>query len=176
MRLPNRHVDESIEEQLDLTGQARSGLETDGVRSGVWRTAVLEGAMMQQTNDERSLGDLFGDLARDMRTLVSQELALARTELSGKAAQVGKEIAMLAAGGLVAYAGLLAIIAGVIVLIAELGVPLWVSALVVGLVVVGIGYVLVQRGISALKHEDFAPRQTIESIKEDTQWAKEQIR
>jgi len=131
---------------------------------------------MQQTNDERSLGELFGDLARDMGTLVSQELALARTELSEKAARVGKQIAMLAVGGLVAYAGLLAIIAAVIVLIADRGVPLWVSALVVGLVVAGIGYLLVQRGISALRHEDLAPRQTIQSIKEDTQWVKEQVR
>jgi hypothetical protein len=132
--------------------------------------------MMQQTNDERSLGELFGDLARDMGTLVSQELALARTELTDKAARVGKEVAMLAVGGLVAYAGLLAIVAAVIVLIADRGVPLWVSALVVGLVVAGVGYLLVQRGISALRRQDFAPRQTIQSLKEDTQWAKEQIR
>jgi hypothetical protein len=132
--------------------------------------------MMQQTNDERSLGELFGDLARDMGTLVSQELALARTELTEKASQVGKDIAMLAVGGLVAYAGLLAIIAAVIVLIADRGVPLWVSALIVGLVVAGIGYLLVQRGISALRRQDFAPRQTIQSLKDDTQWAKEQIR
>jgi hypothetical protein len=132
--------------------------------------------MMQQTNDERSLGELFGDLARDMGTLVSQELALARTELTDKAARVGKDVAMLAVGGLVAYAGLLAIVAAVIVLIADRGVPLWVSALIVGLVVVGVGYLLVQRGISALRRQDFAPRQTIQSLKDDTQWAKEQIR
>jgi len=132
--------------------------------------------MMQQTNDERSLGELFGDLARDMGTLVSQELALARTELTDKASRVGKQVAMLAVGGLVAYAGLLAIIAAAIVLIADRGVPLWISALVVGLVVAGIGYLLVQRGLTALKHEDLTPRQTIQSIKEDTQWAKEQVR
>lgn len=131
---------------------------------------------MQQTNDQRSLGELFGDLARDMGTLVSQELALARTELTDKASQVGKEIAMLAVGGLVAYAGLLAIIAAVIVLIADRGVPLWVSALVVGLVVAGIGYALVQRGLTALRRQDLTPKQTLASLKEDTQWAKEQVR
>jgi hypothetical protein len=131
---------------------------------------------MQRTNDERSLGELFADLARDMGTLVSQELALARTELTDKATRVGKDIAMLAVGGLVAYAGLLAIVAAVIVLIADRGVPLWVSALVVGLVVAGIGYLLVQRGLTALKHQDLSPRQTIQSIKEDAQWAKEQVR
>jgi Putative Actinobacterial Holin-X, holin superfamily III len=131
---------------------------------------------MQQSKDERSLGELFADLARDMGTLVSQEVTLARTEMAATASRVGKDIGFLAVGGLVAYAGLLAILAAVIWLIAANGVPLWVSALVVGLVVAGIGYVLVRRGLSALKREDLAPRQTIESLKEDTQWAKEQLR
>jgi len=131
---------------------------------------------MQKTNDERSLGDLFGDLARDMGTLVSQEITLARTELAEKASRAGKDIAMLAVGGLVAYAGLLAIIAAAIFLIADRGVPLWASALIVGVLVAVVGYLLVQRGISALKQQDLTPRQTIQSIKEDTQWAKEQVR
>src|SRR5215203_7514459 len=104
--------------------------------------------MMQQTNNERSLGELFGDLARDMGTLVSQELALARTELTDKASQVGKDIAMLAVGGLVAYAGLLAILAAIIFLMADRGVPLWASALIVGALVAVIGVLLVQRGIA----------------------------
>jgi len=130
---------------------------------------------MQQTNNEPSLGALFGNLARDMGTLVSQEITLARTELAEKASRVGKDIAMLAVGGLIAYAGLLAIIAAVIFLIADRGVPLWVSALIVGGIVAVVGYLLVQRGISALKQQDLTPHQTIQSIKEDTQWAKEQI-
>jgi len=130
---------------------------------------------MQQTNNEPSLGDLFGDLARDMGKLVSQEITLARTELTEKASRVGKDIVMLAMGGLVAYAGLLAIIAAVIFVIADRGVPLWASALIVGAVVAIVGYLLVQRGISALKQQDLTPRQTIQSIKEDSQWAKEQI-
>ncbi len=132
--------------------------------------------MQQQSRDDRSLGELFGDLARDMGTLVSQEVTLAKTEMTAKATRVGKDIGFLAVGGLVAYAGLLAIIAAVILVIAANGVPLWVSALVVGLIVAGIGYVLFRRGLSALKREDLAPRQTLESLKEDTQWAKEQVR
>jgi len=131
---------------------------------------------MQPSKDERSLGELFAELARDTATLVSQEVALARTELTATASRVGKHIGILAVGGLVAYAGLLAIIAAAILLIAANGVPLWVSALVVGLVVAGLGYVLVRRALSALKREDLAPRQTIESLKDDTQWAKEQLR
>lgn len=131
---------------------------------------------MQQSQSDRSLGELFGDLARDMGTLVSQEVALARTEMTEKASRVGKDIAFLAVGGLIVYAGLLAIIAAAIVLLAENGLSWWLSALLVGVVVAVIGYVIVQKGIAALKREDLAPRQTIESLKEDTQWAKEQIR
>jgi len=131
--------------------------------------------MQQQSKDERSLGELFGDLARDTATLVSQEVTLAKTEMTAKATRVGKDIGFLAVGGMIAYAGLLAIIAGVILLLDEI-VPLWVSALIVGAVVAGIGYVLVQRGLTALKREDLTPHQTIESLKEDTQWAKEQVR
>ena len=132
--------------------------------------------MQQQNKDERSLGELFADLARDTATLVSQEVTLAKTEMTAKATRVGKDIGFLAVGGMIAYAGLLAIIAGVILLLAASGVPLWVSALIVGLVVAGVGYFLVQRGLTALKREDLTPRQTIESLKEDTQWAKEQVR
>jgi hypothetical protein len=110
-----------------------------------------------------------------MGTLVGQEITLARTELTEKASRAGKDIAMLAVGGLVAYAGLLAIVAAVIVLIADRGVPLWASALIVGAIVAVVGYLLVQKGISALRQQDLTPHQTIQSIKEDTQWAKEQI-
>ena len=131
---------------------------------------------MQESKEDRSLGELFGELAREMSTLVSQEVQLARTEITEKATRVGKDIALLLAGGAVAYAGLLAIMAAAILALAANGLPMWASALLVGLVIAGVGYVLVQRGLGALKREDLAPRQSIESIREDAQWAKEQIR
>jgi putative superfamily III holin-X len=132
---------------------------------------------MQRMNskDERSLGELFSELARDTSTLVSQEITLAKTEMSQKASRVGKDVGFLAAGGAVAYAGLLAILAGIIVLLGQV-IPMWLSALLVGLVVAGVGYFLVRKGLDALKREDFAPRQTIETLKEDQQWAKDQTR
>ena len=131
--------------------------------------------MMQDTKDDRSLGELFAELTREMGTLVRAEVELARVEMTQKASRVGKDIGFLAAGAAVAYAGLLAILAAVIIGLAALGVPWWLAALLVGLVVAGVGYALVQRGLSALKREDLTPRQTIETIKEDKDWAKEQI-
>jgi hypothetical protein len=52
----------------------------------------------------------------------------------------------------------------------------WLSALLVGLVVAGVGYFLVKKGLDALKREDIAPRQTIETLKEDGQWIKDQTK
>jgi len=130
---------------------------------------------MQEGRDDRSLGDLFAELAQETSTLVRQEVALARTELSEKASTIGRNVASLAVGGAVAYAGFLAIVAAVILGLGEAGLPWWLSALLVGLVVVGIGYALVARGRTALQQADLAPRQTVETLKEDREWAKEQI-
>jgi hypothetical protein len=128
---------------------------------------------MQQSRDNRSLGELFSELAQETSTLVRQEVNLAKTEMSHKASRAGKHVGVLAAGGAVAYAGLLAILAGVIVLLDNV-MPLWASALLVGVVVAVVGYLLVRRALDALKREDFAPRETMETLKEDQQWAKDQ--
>ncbi len=125
--------------------------------------------------DDRSLGELFSELAQETSTLVRQEVDLAKTEMGQKASRVGKDVGFLAAGGAVAYAGLLAILAGVIVVL-DTFLPLWLAAVLVGLVVAAVGYFLVKKGLDALKKEDVAPRQTIETLKEDGQWIKDQTR
>jgi hypothetical protein len=131
---------------------------------------------MPETKDDRSLGELFADLARESSTLVRQEVELAKTEMTQKASRAARDIGFLAIGGAVAYAGLLAIIAAVIVALATAGLPWWLSALLVGLLVAAAGYFLIQKGLAALKREDLAPKRTLESLKEDAQWAKEQVR
>lgn len=129
---------------------------------------------MYDLKEERSLGDLFTDLSRDMGILLRQEMELAKTEIGQKASKAGKATASIAMGGAIAYAGFLAIVAAIIVGLAEF-IPLWLSALIVGLVVAGIGYFFIQKGRNDLKPEELAPRQTIESLKETTTWAQEQI-
>ena len=126
-----------------------------------------------QGRDDRSLGELFSELAQETSTLVRQEVSLAKTEMIQKASRAGRHVGILAAGGAVAYAGLLAILAGVIALLNAV-MPLWVAALLVGIVVAIVGYVLVSRALDALKREDFAPTETIETLKEDQRWAKDQ--
>jgi hypothetical protein len=130
---------------------------------------------MQGPRDDRSLGELFSELAQETSALVRQEVTLAKTEMTQKASTAGRHVGILATGGAVAYAGLLAILAGVIALLDNV-MPLWLSALLVGIVVAVVGYLLVRRALDALKREDFAPRETIETLKEDQRWAKDQTR
>jgi hypothetical protein len=126
--------------------------------------------------DERSLGELFAELSRETSDLVRQEVALAKAEMTQKATQVGKDVGFLVAGGAVVYAGFLALIAAFIVGLGQAGLVWWISALLVGIIVAGIGGFLVLRGIDDLKKTSLAPDQTMATLQEDTQWAKEQTR
>jgi len=130
---------------------------------------------LRQTRQDQSLGELFAELTREIVTLVRQEAALARTEMGQKVSQIGKHLGLLAAGGAVAYAGLLAIIAAIIITLAQhTALSWWASALIVGIAVASLGGILAWKGIDALRREDLAPRQTLETLKEDKQWVQGQ--
>jgi tetrahydromethanopterin S-methyltransferase subunit G len=129
---------------------------------------------MSTPQDNRSLGELFSALANDTSTLVRKEVELAKTEMTQKATRVGKDIGFLLAGGAVAYAGFLGILAAIAIGLGQLGVPWWLAALLVGVVVAAIGGFLVMRGLSALRQETPLPQQTIDTLKEDAEWAKAQ--
>ena len=130
---------------------------------------------MQAGRDDRSLGELFAELAQETSTLVRQEVELARVELSEKVGTVGRSVASILVGGAVAYAGFLAILAAIIAGLAEAGLDWWLSALLVGVIVAGVGYLLINRARSALQQMDMAPRRTVETLKEDQEWVKEQV-
>ena len=130
---------------------------------------------MQQSKENLSLGELFADLSRETSTLIRQEVELAKTEVTQKATRVGRDIGFMAAGGALAYAGLFFILAAVAILLITLGLPAWLSVLLVGVAVIIAGYALLQKGRSALKRDNLAPTQTIETLKEDAEWAKQQI-
>ena len=131
---------------------------------------------MAMTTDDRSLGQMFADLSRETRTLIQQEIQLAKTELGEKASRMARGAAFIAGGGLLAYGGLLAIVAAVVLVLIRMGLPPWAGALLGGIVVAGAGYLLIRVGLGTLRSEELAPRQTIETLKEDAQWLKSQTR
>ncbi len=75
-----------------------------------------------------------------------------------------------------AYAGFLVLLAALVAGLVALGLDWWLSALIVGAVVCAVGYFLIRKGLDALKRDDLVPRQTIDSLKESGQWAKQQVR
>ena len=129
-------------------------------------------ALMQ---DEKSLGQLIGDLAGETRTLVRQEIDLAKTEMTEKAAFVGKNAGAAATGGMVVLMGALPIIAGIVIALGhQIGYAT--AAFIVGVVLVAIGAFMTLKALKALKSEPLAPVKTKTQLKETTQWAREQIR
>jgi len=119
---------------------------------------------------------MFADLSRETRTLIQQEIQLAKTEIGATAARLGRGAAFVVAGGLVAYGGLLAIVAAAVLGLIEMGLPPWAGALVGGVVIAGAGYLLIRAGLAAFSVEQMQPKQTIETLKEDAQWLKSQAR
>ena len=141
-------------------------------------------AQQQLVKEERSLGDLFSELATETSTLVRQEVALAQTELTQKATVVGTNVGFLVAGGAVGYTALLVILAAVVIGLTQLISSLsgwqlitsaWIAAAIVGMVVGIVAYVLVTGALAKLKNTELTPRQTVETLKEDAEWLKDQV-
>jgi len=131
-------------------------------------------AQQLQMNDQRSLGDLFSELATETGTLIRQEVSLAQAEITHKATKAGKNVAYLVVGGAVGYVGVLAITAAIILLLA-LVIPAWLSALIVGLVIAGGAYFLISSALAELRKTDPVPRETVQTIKEDARWLKKEV-
>lgn len=138
-----------------------------------------EEARIYSNKEDRSFGSLFTELTQETATLVQQEIALAKAEMSEKISQVGSGLATLIIGGFILFAGLLKLLDAVIFGIAELLPPdltPWLAALIVGVIVAIIGAVMLQKGLSNLKSRNLVPQRTAESLRRDTEFAKEQIR
>jgi drug/metabolite transporter (DMT)-like permease len=129
---------------------------------------------MADTRDERSLGELLAELSRETSALIRKEVELAKTEMTAKARKASADAGLIASGGALAHAGLLVLLAALVVGLMELGVEPWLSTLIVGLVTIGTGYLLANRGMARMRQSDLTPTQTIETLKENAQWTTRQ--
>jgi uncharacterized membrane protein len=124
---------------------------------------------------EQPMGELFKQLSDDLSTLVRQELKLAQVEMTEKGKKAGVGIGMFGGAGIVA---LLALGAFTTCLIAALstGMEVWIAALIVTVVYGAVAGVLALNGrdrVTAATPP--VPEQTIETVKEDAQWAKTRL-
>ena len=149
----------------------------DTASGGVVRLAhKAQRCTMAISSDDRSLGQMFADLSRETRTLIQQEIQLAKTEMTEKASRMAMGAGFIVGGGLLAYGGLLAIVSAVVLGLIALGLPAWAGALLGGLVVAGVGYLFIRSGLATFRSQELAPRQTMETLKEDVQWLRSQTR
>lgn len=125
--------------------------------------------------EDRSLGDLFRELSRETQLLMRQEIALAKTEASQKASLAGRFIGYLVGGGLVAYAGFLAVVLCVVLLLGLIMAD-WLAALIGGLIFIGIGAAVAMKGLRGLKETNFSLERTAETLQEDKQWLKNEAK
>lgn len=131
-------------------------------------------AYQEIVKEERSLGDLFSELAGETGTLIRQEVSLAQAELTDKAVKTGKNLGVLVVGGAIGYAALLAVLAAVIIGLASF-IPAWLAALLVGAVVGVVAYMMISAALVSLKKTDLTPTETAVTLKEDAQWLKKQM-
>jgi Putative Actinobacterial Holin-X, holin superfamily III len=135
-----------------------------------------EGQDAQPALRDHSIGELVKDLATETSTLVRQEIDLAKAEMTDRGKRAGKGVGMLAAGAVVAVLAFGALTAGLIAAL-DLAMPTWLAALIVTVVYGAIAAVLVQIGRKQVQEAaPPVPEETIESVKEDVQWAKTRTR
>ena len=124
--------------------------------------------------DGASLGDLVSRLTQQASELAQHEVRLARLEMQAKARTAARGAAMIAAGGLVAYAGVIALVFALVWAL-DIVLPLWAAALVGGILVVAIGAGIVWAGMEQLRNDGVLPKKTIQTMKENARWAKRQV-
>jgi uncharacterized membrane protein YqjE len=125
---------------------------------------------------DRSLGELLKQLSEQTTRLVHQELELAKAELQQKGKEAGAGAGMFGGAGALGLAALGALTACFILALNAI-MPAWLAALIVAVIYGAIAAFLALRGRDKVKQATpLVPEQTIETVKEDVEWAKTQMR
>ena len=122
---------------------------------------------------DKGLGELVKDLASQTSTLVRQEIKLAQAEVTQKGKLAGKGAGMLAGAAVAALLMLGALTAALIALL-DKAMATWVAALIVMALWAIVAFALAKAGQKALQQATPPAPQTVETVKEDIQWAKTQ--
>jgi Putative Actinobacterial Holin-X, holin superfamily III len=121
---------------------------------------------------ERPLGEVAQDLTRDLSLLVRQEVELAKSEMAEKGRIAAPGLGLVGGAGVVALMAAGALTA-FLILALSIVLDEWLSALIVGVALAGAAYVLAKQGKERVEEAGSPlPEQTIETVKEDVEWAK----
>jgi hypothetical protein len=117
------------------------------------------------------IGDLLGQLGTDLAALVRKESELIRTELSEKVSAAAKAVGDIAAGGLLLIAALLVLLQALVLALSKLMDPIW-AALLVGIGVAAVGFLLVRTGMKAISLDGLKPDRTARQLRKDAELIK----
>jgi len=117
---------------------------------------------------------LLADLADQVTRLFRQEVALFKAELMEKLGLIGQGAGAIAGGALIAFSGWLVLVAAAVLGLSLIVEP-WLAALLVGLVLLGVGGALVYFGKRRFDAESLALRRTAASLREDEAWVREHL-
>lgn len=131
--------------------------------------------MSPEQDQAASLGTLVTGIVADLQDIVRGEVQLAKTELQEDASALGKGAAAIAVGALVALVGFIFLMLGVTYLLNK-SLEMWLAAGIVGVVLLVIGIIAALVGKNQLSAASLTPEKTIDSLKEDQEWASRQIK
>jgi xanthine/uracil permease len=131
---------------------------------------------MNQRQESRGIGDLLGDLGRQVSTLVRQEIDLARVEVTSSVGKVSRGAAIAGAGGALLFAGLLVLLMAAVLGLIDAGIDPWLSALIVALLVLTIGGAITAMGVKRIQETELAPKETVDTVRENIDYVKEQVK
>jgi len=121
--------------------------------------------------EETSLGEIVGRRASDFSRLMRAEIALAKAEAKEEVKEAGKGAGMLAGAG---YAGhlLVLFLSLALMFLLDVWMPIGWAALIVAVIWGIVGFVLYSSGRKNLQRATPPMEETVETLKEDAQWAK----
>jgi uncharacterized membrane protein YqjE len=125
--------------------------------------------------DDRSISDVLQDILRNVQEIVRSEVRLAETEIREEAAKTKSSAVLLGAGAVTAIFAILFLLL-MIVYMLGLVMPSWIAALIVGAALAVVASVMLTAGIRRFKQIHPTPERTVETIKENVEWAKQQAK
>jgi hypothetical protein len=173
---PDERIDPGRREARAVPGEPGHAGEREAMRE---RPAGEE-----QPRRSRPLTSLFKDLRDQTTTLIRQELALARAEMSEKAGIYGRNAGAIGAGAAILFAGVIvlllaasaALYVGLVTWTGSHFLAGWLAPLIVGGLGALIGYAMMRKGIRTIRGHSPAPRQTVQTLQEDEQWLRNRTR
>src|SRR5687768_9034241 len=126
-------------------------------------------------NGDRSVASVLSDIVGNVQQIVRAEVRLAKTEVREEVGKAKRGLIFVAAGAAAAFLASVFILLAAVYALALVW-PMWVAALVVGLVTSLTGILTLTAGLRQIRSVSLAPPRTVSTIQENIEWAKTRAR